>query len=440
MSESPSLFGARAEGHAPLAARMRPRTLAEYLGQDDLLGAGKPLRVAIERDAVGSLVLWGPPGTGKTTLAGLIAQATAHRFVPFSAVSEGVPRIREILEAARARTASDGARTLLFIDEIHRLNRGQQDALLPGVEHGVVTLIGATTENPSFELNAALLSRVRVVVLQPLPPEAMVALLQRALEDRERGLGAMAIRAAREVLLRLAHEADGDARRALTVLEAAASLAGVNGVLDASVLEGALQRRLPRHDKSGDAHFDLLSAYHKSLRGSDPQGALYWMARAIEAGEDPLVLFRRATAMAAEDIGLADPNALSLAVAAREAFRQLGAPEGYLPLAEMTIYLATAPKSNRTVVALEAARAAARASAGAPVPMHLRNAVTGLMRELGMGAGYQYPHDHPGAHVAQRYLPDQLGDMEFYAPGDMGFEKRIAERMAWWKGRGQAAR
>ena len=426
-----SLFVA-ARDTRPLAARMRPRSLDEYVGQPQLLAPNVAFRTLIERGETGSLILWGPPGTGKTTLAYLIATATQRAFVPFSAVSEGVPRLREIFDDARERLAAGGSATLLFVDEIHRLNKAQQDTLLPAVEEGTVTLIGATTENPSFELNAALLSRARVVVLQPLGVDDIVLLVQRAMHDEERGLGAMRLSIDDTVIRRLAEESDGDARRALTVLEAAALQVGVAGEVTLDVLRDAMQRRMPQHDRAGESHFNMLSAYHKSLRGSDPQGALYWMARMIEAGEDPLVLCRRAIAMAAEDIGLADPEALKIAVATREAVHMLGVPEGLLPLTEMTVYLATAPKSNAVVLALHAALDAARRTPAAPVPVHLRNAPTKLMKDLGYGREYQYAHDDPSHYIPQRYLPDELVGERFYEPGQFGFEKRIAERMAWW--------
>ena len=418
----------------PLAARMRPRTLDEYAGQQHLLAPGKPLRTAIEKGVVGSLVFWGPPGTGKTTLGHLIARATRQAFEPFSAVSEGVPRLREIFAAAKQRVARGEGRTLLFVDEIHRLNKGQQDTLLPAVEEGLVTLVGATTENPSFELNGALLSRVRVFVLRPLEPADIVDLIERALADAERGLGAQRVGIDPDARALIAHEADGDARRALTVLEAAAADVGEGGTIDAAAAREAMQKRFARYDKAGEEHFNMLSAYHKSLRGSDPQGALYWMARMIEGGEDPMTIFRRAIAMAAEDVGLADPRALTLAVAARDAYHMLGAPEGYLPLSEMTIYLATAPKSNSAKAALHAALALAQESPAAPVPLHIRNAPTALMKELGYHEGYQFAHDSADAYLPQEYLPDELVGRVLYEPGRFGYERDIAARMAWWAG------
>ena len=425
----PSLFGGQA---APLADRMRPADLDEFVGQRHLLAPGKALGDAIRRGDLGSTIFWGPPGVGKTTLARLIAGHTGREFVAFSAVTEGVPRVREIIKEAEARLAF-GRGTVLFCDEIHRFNRAQQDAFLPHVERGTVTLIGATTENPSFSLNGALLSRCRVFVLEPLSPVDLVTLLERALRDPIRGLGAQELDVPAETLELIAAQADGDARLALGVLESAARYVGIRGRIGREEIEAVLPRRLPRYDQSGEEHFNLLSAYHKSLRGSDPDGALYWMARMLEGGEDPRTLFRRALAMAAEDIGLADPNALLLAVAARNAYEVLGAPEGYLPLAEMTIYLATAPKSNSTIVALESALAAARETPAAPVPMHLRNAPTGLMKELGYGSGYRYAHDAPEHYLAQDYLPEALRGRTFYQPGSLGFETKVKERLAWWR-------
>jgi putative ATPase len=429
-AEEVSLFGAHAA--EPLAARMRPRTLDEFVGQTHLLGAGRPLRLLVERGVPGSLVFWGPPGSGKTTLAHLIGRAAGRVVEPFSAVSEGVPRIREILGAARERLASGGPQTVLFVDEMHRLNKAQQDSLLPPTEDGTFTLIGATTENPSFEVNGALLSRTRVFVLEPLAAEDLLVLLRRALADAERGLAPLELQVDDDALAAIATEADGDARRALNVLEAAAGQVGLRGAVTSEVVHDAMQRRFARYDKAGEEHYNLLSAYHKSLRGSDPDGALYWMARMLDGGEDPMTIFRRAIAMAAEDVGLADPNALVVAVSARDAFHMLGPPEGYLPLAEMTIYLATAPKSNSAKVALDAALSAARETPAAPVPLHLRNAPTGLMKELGYGDGYKYAHSAPNHFIAQEYLPEGLRSAPLYQPSGMGFEKKIAERLEWW--------
>jgi len=415
----------------PLAARMRPRRLDEYVGQRHLLGAGKPLREAIEQGTVGSLIFWGPPGTGKTTLGFLIARYTSREFVPFSAVTEGVPRVRQIIAEAEERLAM-GRGTVLFVDEIHRFNRAQQDAFLPAVERGIVTLIGATTENPSFELNGALLSRARVEVLEPLAAEELEALLQRALADRERGLGATEVRAGEGALAWLAREADGDARRALNVLEAAVAHLPTAGTLTIEGLREAMQLRVARYDKSGEEHYNLISAYHKALRGSDPQGALYWLARMITGGEDPMYIARRTIRFAAEDVGLADPQALTVALAARDTYHLLGSPEGELALAEAAIYLATAPKSNRVYEAWKGALALAREHPAAPVPLHIRNAPTRLMKELGYGKGYQYAHAVPEAFTPQEYLPDALREAVLYAPGPFGFEKDIGRRMQWW--------
>jgi putative ATPase len=411
---------------------MRPHDLSEFAGQTQLLAPGKALRESIERGTVGSMVFWGPPGSGKTSLALLIAHYTDREFVPFSAVTEGVPRVREIIAEAEERLATTGRGTILFVDEIHRLNKAQQDAFLPHVERGTVTLIGATTENPSFEINGALLSRCRVFVLQQLTEADIRGVIQRALEDTDRGLGTLELTLDADALALVAEEADGDARRALTVLEAAAQHVGAGGRVTVDIARDAMQMRFARHDKSGEEHYNLLSAYHKSLRGSDPQGALYWMARMLTGGEDPMTIFRRAMAMAAEDVGLADPNALRMAVAARDAYHMLGAPEGYLPLAELTIYLATAPKSNSVKTALDAAMEAAETSPAEPVPHHIRNAPTGLMKELGYGRGYQYAHDAPEAYIPQDYLPERLGQLTLYEPGAFGFEKDIAKRLSWW--------
>ncbi|MGH7665076.1 MAG: replication-associated recombination protein A [Gemmatimonadaceae bacterium] len=411
---------------------MRPVRLEEFAGQEHLLAPGSALRESIEKGTVGSMIFWGPPGSGKTTLARLIARYTEREFVAFSAVTEGVPRVREIVAQAEGRREL-GRGTILFADEIHRFNKAQQDAFLPHVERGTITLIGATTENPSFEINGALLSRVRVFVLRALDAAHITAIVTAALADAERGLGKERISLDADALDLLAGHADGDARRALTVLEAAAAHVGAGGRIAAATVRDAMQMRFARYDRSGEEHYNLLSAFHKSLRGSDAQGALYWMARMLDGGEDPMTIFRRAIAMAAEDIGLADPNALQLAVAARDAYHMLGPPEGYLPLAEMVIYLASAPKSNSAKAALGAALDAARETPAEPVPLHIRNAPTPLMKELGYGEGYQYAHAVPEAYIPQEYLPGVLADRKFYEPGAFGFEKEIAKRLAWWE-------
>lgn len=431
-SGQPTLFHEEVDRAQPLASRMRPATLDEFVGQEHLLAPGKPLRDAIENGTIGSVILWGPPGSGKTTLGRLIAAYAQREFVPFSSVTEGVPRIREVVAEAQQRLAV-GRGTILFADEIHRLNKAQQDAFLPHVESGTITLVGATTENPSFEINGALLSRVRVFVLQPLAARDIRVLLDRALAIPERGLGERDLRVDDAALDLMAEEADGDARRALTVLEAAAVHVGAHGHVDQAIAREAMQLRFARFDKWGEETYNMLSAFHKSLRGSDPQGALYWMARFVEGGGDPMILFRRALAMAAEDIGLADPEALKLAVAARDAYHMLGVPEGYLPLAQMVVYLATAPKSNSAKVALGEAMRAAEETPAEAVPLHIRNAPTNLMKELGYHSGYQYAHDVPEAYIPQEYLPEKLRGRTFYQPGPFGFEKEIAKRLAWWE-------
>ena len=415
---------------APLAERMRPRTLAEFVGQEAILGEGRALRTAIEQGKAGSLILWGPPGTGKTTLALLIAQHAGLLFKPFSAVLSGVAQVRESVAEAQAARKREGRGTLLFVDEIHRFNKSQQDAFLPHVEKGEIVLVGATTENPSFAVTGALRSRGRVVALQPLPDAALAAVVERALTDRERGLGARALRIAPAALERLVLLSGGDARRALTALDAAATTSPDGGEIDTARMVEAFQHRALLHDKAGDHHYDLLSALHKSLRNSDVQASVYWLARFLEAGADPMQAARRMVAMAAEDIGLADPMALQVAVSAMQAFHLLGLPEGRLPLCEAAVYLAAAPQSNAVVRAIDGATAAAQDEAQHPVPLHLRNAVTGLMRELGHGKGYRYAHDIESGVAAMSCLPEELQGSTFFAPAGRGFEKKVQERMA----------
>ena len=412
---------------APLALRMRPQRLEDFVGQEQVLGENSALRLAIAEDRVGSSILYGPPGSGKTTLARVIANTTGAAFEELSAVSATVAQVREVLKAGRERLGAQGQRTILFLDEIHRFNKAQQDALLPAVEEGTVTLIGATTENPYFEVNSALLSRSQIYELVPLTDEELATIVRRGATELEADVP-------EELVELIAHRAGGDARNALNILELATQTATVQGqALDVSHVEDASRKRPLVYDKGGEETYNILSAFHKSLRGSDPQAALFWMARMLEGGQDPMVIFRRAIAMAAEDIGLADPEALKLAVAARDAFHMLGAPEGYLPMSQMVIYLATAPKSNSSKVALDAALAAAQEHPAAQVPLHVRNAPTKLMKELGYHEGYQYAHAVPEAYIPQEYLPEALAGSAFYTPGPFGFEKEIAKRLAWWE-------
>ena len=416
----------------PLADRMRPRTLNEFVGQEHLVAPGKPLRTQLERDDIGSLIFWGPPGTGKTTLAQIIARMTKAEFIEFSAVLTGIKEIKQVMaDAERARQY--GTRTIVFIDEIHRFNKAQQDAFLPHVEKGNIRLIGATTENPSFEIISALLSRSRVYVLKPLTEEQVVLLLKRALADEERGLGAMKLRASDAVLAKIAAYSSGDARSAYNVLEVAATLARAASEVGAEITDDivtdALQKRVLLYDKTGEEHYNLISALHKSVRNSDADASLYWLGRMLEAGEDPLYIARRVVRMAVEDIGLAEPNALALCMAARDAVDFIGMPEGNLALAQAVVYLALAPKSNALYTAYAKVLQDVEATAAESVPLHLRNAPTGLMKGLGYGQGYQYAHDVEGKIADMQCLPDNLRDRTYYHPTSEGVEKRIRERL-----------
>ena len=424
--------GSEPDRNAPLAARMRPRTLSEFRGQEHLLGAGRTIRAMLDQGSPQSMILWGPPGSGKTTLARLIAAEANIAFVSLSAVSEGIARVREIIKQASARLQATGRRTVLFCDEIHRFNKAQQDGFLPHVEAGTVILIGATTENPSFEVVRPLLSRAPVYVLNPLSSAELLAILVDAVSSKTRGLGDAGVRFEDDALAFIAEASDGDARRALGVAEAAAHVVGKGGAVDVAAAREALQHRFASYDKGAEEHFNLISALHKAVRGSDPDGALYWLARMIDGGEDPLYIARRLVRMASEDIGMADPAALQVTLAARDAYHFLGSPEGELALAEATIYLATAPKSNRANEAWATALRRARETPGEGVPLHIRNAPTGLMKELGYGEGYKYdPAEHDGV-AKQTYLPDRLAGEEFYVPSRFGFEKTVAERLKWW--------
>ena len=427
----PSLFQTSAE---PLAARMRPRTLDGFLGQQHLLGPGKALGELIRKGDVGSCILWGPPGSGKTTLAKIIANYTERHFEPFSAVTEGVARVREIIKQAEERLKYEGRGTILFCDEIHRFNRAQQDAFLPWVENGIVTLIGATTENPSFELTGALLSRCRVFVLERLSDEDIRTVLDRALAETGGGKREAGNVLEESAIAALVRYAEGDARRALNGLEAVLKQIDVSRVplpVSRDTVVGLLEKPLPIYDKSGDEHYNLISALHKAVRGSDVDGSLYWLARMLAGGEDPLYLARRIVRIAVEDIGLADPRALTVALAAKDAYHFMGSPEGELALAEAVVYLATAPKSNKVYEAFGRATAAAEEHPAEPVPLHIRNAPTKLMDDLGYGAGYRYAHAHPDAYVPQEYLPEALRGARWYEPTEFGYEKTVKERMGW---------
>ena len=445
MASSESLFEHQRQQqmakNAPLADRMRPRTFDEFVGQEHVVGIDRVLRRAIQADRLPSFILWGPPGSGKTTLARLIAGVTQASFQSVSAVTSGVADLRRIVSEARDRSGMHQEKTILFVDEIHRFNKSQQDVILPHVEDGTVTFIGATTENPSFEVNAPLLSRCRVFALQNLTPGEAEKIIRSALADDQRGLGELGLELEQPALEHLIDIANGDARVALNALETAAFATGVvegATTIDLATISDALQRRSPLYDKAGEGHYDTISAFIKSVRGSSPDGALYWLARMIESGEDPLFIARRLVILAAEDIGLAQPEALAIAVAAQQAVHFLGMPEARIPLAEATVYLATAPKSNSAYMALEQALADVRQRAGEPVPLHLRNAVTGLMRNMGYGKDYQYAHDHPGHFVEQDFLPPSLKDRRYYQPTEEGSEKEIVERLKeWWRDGGQ---
>ena len=419
--------------HQPLAERMRPRTLDEFIGQEKLLGPGKPLRVQIENDDLSSMLFWGPPGCGKTTLARVIARLTRSDYIPFSAVLSGIKEIKQVMAEAEIRARS-GSRTIVFVDEVHRFNKSQQDAFLPHVEAGHITFIGATTENPSFEVISPLLSRTKVYILEPLATPQIVELLRRALADKDRGLANETLELTEDVLFRIASFANGDARSAYNTLELAARSAPAKPadgarIVTKELLEDVLQRKLLRYDKAGEEHFNLISALHKSVRNSDPDAALYWLARMLESGEDPLYLARRMVRMASEDIGLAEPGALAVTLAAKEAFDFIGPPEGNLALAQAAVYLSLAPKSNALYTAFGEVLEDVRQTEADPVPLHLRNAVTGLMKNVGYGKGYQYAHDAEDKVTDMTCLPDNLANRSYYKPTDQGFEQRLRQRL-----------
>ena len=420
----------------PLADRVRPGRLEDFVGQEHLLAPGRFLRSLIERDQLQSLIFWGPPGTGKTTLASIIAHSTQSHFLAFSAVLSGVKEIRQVIQEAEEQKYR-GRRTILFVDEIHRFNKAQQDAFLPHVERGTIVLVGATTENPSFEVNSALLSRCKVLTLRGLTAEEIGRILARALEDEERGLGKLKAEVTPEALKHLSEMAHGDARVALNALEAAVltTAPGPAGqrFISLPIAEEAMQRKALLYDKEGEEHYNVISAFHKSMRGSDPDAALYWLARMIEAGEDPLYVARRMVRFASEDIGLADPQALNIALLSMEAFHFLGLPEGELALAEAAVYLAAAPKSNAIYLAYEKAQKDMKERGALPVPLHIRNAPTKLMEELGYGKGYKYAHEYPEGIVEQEYFPKDLGARSYYHPTDRGLEKIIGQRLEAWR-------
>lgn len=427
-----STLFAKSSDSAPLAERMRPRTLAEFVGQEELVGEGKALRVMIDRGELRSLIFWGPPGSGKTTLGYIIARRIEAEFVAFSAALSGIKEIRQAMETSQKKFRSYRSRDVIFIDEIHRFNKAQQDVFLPFLEEGSIVLIGATTENPSLELKAPLLSRSQVFVLEPLSEEEIKVVLRQALADEERGLGKRDLQLEPEGEEFIAQVCDGDARRALNILELAADLAQDRRI-DLAIVQEAAQRKLPRYDKRGEEYYNLISALHKSVRNSDPDATLYWLARMLEGGADPLYIARRLIRAAAEDIGCADPRALRVALDAKEAFEALGPPEGELALAEAAVYLATAPKSNSVYKAYDAAMEDVEKTRNEPVPLHLRNPVTKLMKDVGYGKGYQYAHSVEGGVARMECLPPNLRDRKYYRPRDSGYEAEIAERLRRWE-------
>lgn len=421
----------KARTKPPLAERMRPQSLEEFVGQEELVGPGKPLRKMIEQNEIRSLVLWGPPGTGKTTLGWIIARSCSAEFLAFSATRSSIKEIQGAMERSKRKFFSYGTRDLIFVDELHRFNKAQQAAFLPYVEEGSILLIGATTENPSFEIISPLLSRSQVFMLQPLSPEHIKKILRRALADRECGLGARNVKLSPDAEEFIAQYCDGDARRALNLLELAAET--TKECIDLKAVQDVAQRKLPLYDKAGEEHYNVISALHKSVRNSDPDAALYWLARMLAGGEDPLYIARRLIRMAVEDIGLADPQALAVAVAAKDAYDFLGSPEGELALAETVIYLATAPKSNSVYKAFDEVREAVEATRNEPVPLHLRNPVTQLMKEIGYGRDYQYAHSLPEGIAPMGCLPESLRGRTYYHPKDSGYEREIKQRLERWK-------
>ena len=433
----------RLDREAPLAARMRPSSFDEFVGQDHIVGPGRVLRRSIEADQLPSIILWGPPGSGKTTLAYVIASLTQSHFSPVSAVGSGVADLRRVAKEAKDRLGMHGQRTVLFVDEIHRFNKAQQDVILPHVENGTLVLVGATTENPSFEVISPLLSRSRVFTLKALTDQQVEEIVRTAMDDRERGLAALSPRLDAEAMTALVTLSNGDARIALNALELAtmASRPDDSGAraITRQLVEDAMQQRSQLYDKAGDQPYDTISAFIKSMRGSDPSAAIYYLARMIEAGEDPLFIARRLVVLAAEDVGMADPQALSVAVAAQQAVHFVGMPEGRIPLAEATVYLATAPKSNSAYAAIDAALADVQKTHNDPVPMHLRNPVTGLMRDMGYGNDYKYSHDHEGHFAPMQNLPESLKGRRYYTPTDQGYEQQVAERLRRWWGEGDSA-